>query len=459
LRRIIFLLLIAVCGLVFSFPSYAENTISNYIEEIRYGQTSNGVRVVFDLSRKTDFRAFVLDNPYRVVVDIPNAGWKFSKSGGVPNNSVIKSYRSGDLENGLTRVVFDVRGPSLINKIFALDKGGDRKDRLVLDIDSVSRNMFEARRKDVFGSKDLKSSSSSPVVAQSSTPASAISSKLVPAKAEVPQAVNQVKETPKKAETKTLVISESSKAVSSTPSMPKKRPEPKHDKYVVVIDPGHGGADPGAVANGVMEKNITLALARALRDKMHATGRYNVVMTRDRDYYIKLQDRKEIARKVNADLFISLHADSIDRNNVRGASIYTLSEKASDGETARLAESENNSGFVAGVDLGHESQEVADILLDLAMREKMNESNMFAKILESSLHVNKVNLLPNSTRSAGFAVLKAPDVPSILLEMGFISNSQEAKLLNTSEFREKVSNSILKGVDNYFRKIEELQKF
>ena len=191
---------------------------------------------------------------------------------------------------------------------------------------------------------------------------------------------------------------------------------------------------------------------------MEETGRYTVVLTRNKDFYVKLRERLNISRKVNADLFISIHADSIDRKGVRGASIYTLSEKASDAETARLAEDENNSGFVAGVDLGQESQEVADILLDLAMREKMNESNMYARMLKHALIKKKVRLLPNSHRSAGFAVLKAPDVPSVLIEIGFISNPREAKLLKSRKFQRKVGSSILKGTDSYFRKIKALQK-
>jgi len=183
-----------------------------------------------------------------------------------------------------------------------------------------------------------------------------------------------------------------------------------------------------------------------------------VVLTRDRDFYIKLHERVDISRRVKGDLFISLHADKIDRKGTRGDSIYTLSEKGSDAETERLAESENKAGFVAGVDLDQESEDVADILLDLAMREKMNESNMFARMLKGALNGGNIRLLPNSHRSAGFAVLKAPDVPSVLIEMGFISNPEEAKLLSSSQFQRNLASSITQGVDAYFRKIRALQK-
>lgn len=181
-------------------------------------------------------------------------------------------------------------------------------------------------------------------------------------------------------------------------------------------------------------------------------------MTRDTDRFIQLRERVNIARTKGGDLFVSLHADKIGRTNVRGASIYTLSENASDAETARLADQENRAGIVSGVDLSSESADVADILLDLAMREKMNESNLLARYLEDALRRKSVRLLPNSHRSAGFAVLKAPDIPSLLLEIGFLSNPQEAKLLNSNEFQDKISEAILEGIDAYFAKIRSLQK-
>jgi N-acetylmuramoyl-L-alanine amidase len=231
------------------------------------------------------------------------------------------------------------------------------------------------------------------------------------------------------------------------------------ERRVVIIDAGHGGGDPGAIGpNGIREKNITLAIAQTIKRVMEDSGRYTVYLTRDKDFYIPLRQRVDISRQKKGDLFISIHADKIGRSNVRGASIYTLSENASDAETARLADAENNAGVVAGVDLAAESADVADILLDLAMREKMNESNLLARYLEDALRRKSVRLLPNSHRSAGFAVLKAPDVPSVLIESGFLSNNDEAKLLNSSDFHLKFSKAVLEGVDTYFEKIRALQK-
>ena len=230
-------------------------------------------------------------------------------------------------------------------------------------------------------------------------------------------------------------------------------------KYTVVIDAGHGGQDPGAVAHGLREKNITLAVAQALRQQLEETGRYRVVMTRARDVYIKLHERVDLSRREEGDLFVSIHADMMERSNTRGASIYTLSSTASDAETARLADDANNSGVVAGVDLRTESEDVAGILLDLAMREKMNESSLLARFIEESFRRESIRLLPNSHRSAGFAVLKAPDIPAVLIETGFLSNPEEARLLSTPQFQRKIAEAISLGIDAYFRKIEALQKF
>ena len=467
MRKKIILLLFIVFSLLTPSHTYAGNSANNYIKNIRYGTFNNGTRVVFDLSNKTDFRAFTLNDPYRVVIDMPKLKWKHPKSGFLSGNKLIKDYRSGELDNGLTRVVFDLKEPALINKAFHLNKGSNSDHRLVLDIKKASKNYFAGGSKEIFGNKNLGSSKHIKEERISAT----LPNKAIKKKEKTIRTVPTTKITSNPKEIRILGGSKSygetqerklkiANPIYKTPEKPKKKPKyVSKDKHVIVIDAGHGGADPGATLNGYYEKNITLAIAKILRKEMLESGRYKVVMTRDKDKYIKLKDRKEIARKSKADLFISIHADSIARKNVRGASIYTLSENASDAETARLAESENNAGYVAGVDLGHESQEVADILLDLAMRGKMNESNMFAKMLEKALRGDKVRLLSNAHRSAGFAVLKAPDVPSVLIEVGFLSNKREAKLLSTYSFQKKVSKAVLNGTDKYFRKIEALQKF
>jgi N-acetylmuramoyl-L-alanine amidase len=230
-------------------------------------------------------------------------------------------------------------------------------------------------------------------------------------------------------------------------------------KPVIVIDAGHGGVDPGALgANGVYEKQVTLNMARALKEELEKTGRYKVLLTRNKDAYLKLYKRVEFARANHADLFISLHADSIGKSNVRGASIYTLSEKASDEQTALLADRENRADLIAGMDLNTSDEQVATILVDLTMRDTMNQSKFFANKLVGHMEDGSIQMLDNPHRFAGFAVLKAPDIPSVLIEMGFMSNPREAEQMNKPEYRRTLARSLIKGIDGYFAKLQQMQR-
>ncbi len=223
-------------------------------------------------------------------------------------------------------------------------------------------------------------------------------------------------------------------------------------KPLIIIDAGHGGDDPGAIGpRGSQEKDIVLTFAKALDDALTATGKYRVMLTRDTDQFIILHERVKIARKVKGDLFISLHADSAPDDDARGLSVYTLSEKASDAQTEALAARENKVDIIGGMDLSGEREDVADILISLAQRETRSQSALLADLLATSLG-NHVRLLPNTHRFAGFAVLKAPDIPSVLIETGFISNPAEEKLLKTKEYRQKLVGGIVGGVNSYFAK-------
>lgn len=235
---------------------------------------------------------------------------------------------------------------------------------------------------------------------------------------------------------------------SMNPPVPKEKPKPPLP--MVVIDPGHGGQDPGAIAvGGAYEKDITLAMAKELRRQLLATGRYRVALTRDRDVFIPLRDRPAIARAKGADLFISLHADSITSNQVRGLSVYTLSEKASDREAEMLAQRENQSDAIVGIDLSVQSADIANILIGMSRRDTMNQSRRFASLLLKNLDP-KIAVLPGPLRSAGFAVLTAPDVPAVLVEMGYLSHSQDARLLGSDAHRKRMAGSLLRAVDGYF---------
>lgn len=227
-------------------------------------------------------------------------------------------------------------------------------------------------------------------------------------------------------------------------------PKKEAAKPLIVIDPGHGGVDPGTIAaDGTREKDIVLQYAEALQEKLAESGKYRVMLTRDDDSFIKLRQRFEIARREKAALFISLHADAAPAN-VRGVSVYTLSEKSSDEEAEALAARENKSDVLAGIDLDQERKDVADILISLAQRETKNRSATLADLLVVALQ-SKVTLVPRAHRFAGFAVLKAPDIPSVLIELGFLSHRQDAKLLKSKSYRNKAVAGIASGIDAYFR--------
>ncbi len=239
---------------------------------------------------------------------------------------------------------------------------------------------------------------------------------------------------------------------SGTPKVARPRSKP-----VIVIDPGHGGIDPGTIGkNKTVEKRLVLEYAKAIKAKLQKTNRYKVVLTREDDRFIILRNRVAIARKAKADLFISVHADSAPEHFARGLSVYTLSEKASDQEAAALAARENTADVLAGMDLSNEREDVADILISLAQRETNNYSATLADLLVISME-DRVPLLPNPHRFAGFAVLKAPDIPSVLVETGFLSNVSEEKQLKSKAYQDKVASGVVAGVDAYFAQKEETE--
>lgn len=239
------------------------------------------------------------------------------------------------------------------------------------------------------------------------------------------------------------------------PPPTKAQPLPKvagnDNRPLVVIDAGHGGVDPGAInpETGLREKDVTLKIAKAIRDKLLESGRVRVALTRSDDRYLVLRERYGIARRLHGDLFISVHCDSVGSGEASGASVYTLSEVASDKEAARLAARENKADVIAGVDLGDEAADVSSILIDLAQRETMNNSAGFARLLGREARP----LIPTKTvfhRMASLMVLKAPDMPSILFETGYISNARDAAFLDSREGRNKIAESVTRAVEIHF---------
>ncbi|MDX1400831.1 MAG: N-acetylmuramoyl-L-alanine amidase [Kiloniellales bacterium] len=390
-----------VLALVFAVFGFGTAQASPEVREVRFGEHPDKIRFVLELSEALAFRAFTLPDPFRVVVDLSEAEWLAPERGGQFPVGPIKAMRQGRFEAGVMRVVLDLDRPVNIVGAFILPPKGGKPHRFVMDLSILTNRetavgAVAAGQERVFVSK-------------------------TPLQEPLPRIAEL-----------------------------RPRRKPLEAYPMIIIDPGHGGVDPGGMSvAGYNEKTLTLEYGKALRAALLATKRYRVTMTREDDRFIKLRDRIAVAQRAGGQLFISLHANTHPSNKIRGASVYTVSEKASDEEAARLAESENAADVLAGINLAHQPDDVRDILLDLTWRETKNLSKQFADTMISK--VGKVNpLLPNAHRFAGFAVLKSPSVPSILLEIGYMSNPAEARKLRSEAHREKIVRSIIKAIDDYF---------
>ena len=380
--------------ILIALPSAAEKTV---VSNVRLGEQGELTRLVIDMSEGggAPQNVFTLADPFRVVIDFPEVDFQLPANAGQAARGLVSGFRFGQFQAGLSRIVVDTTGPVAIDRHFALAPQSGFGHRLVIDLKSV-----------------------------------------VPA--EFAQSVGLGR--PVQEPTATL-------PPISTPSEPT---DQRDGKRVIVIDAGHGGVDPGAHGqSGVNEKDVVLAFAQQFAAQLRTSGRYEVHLTRDSDRFIPLRERVNITRRHDADLFISIHADAIDRTSVSGMSIYTLSETSSDKEAAALAAKENMSDVIAGVDLQGESSEVTDILIDLAQRETKNFSVRFAQTVVRNAD-GATNLLDRTHRFAGFRVLKAPDVPSVLVELGFLTNRSDERNLTSSSWRNRVAGTLVQSVDSYF---------
>ncbi|MGB6541836.1 MAG: N-acetylmuramoyl-L-alanine amidase [Xanthobacteraceae bacterium] len=359
----------------------------------RLGGDESQTRFVMDLSRKIDLHAFTLADPYRVVLDIPQVTFALAPKTGESGRGLIKAFRFGLVMPGGSRMVFDLAKPVRIDKAFAIDASVDAPARLVLELVASDRESFLRKV--------------------------ALDSRLT--RPEVPNA--------------------------GRPQTNGGDPRP-----LVALDPGHGGIDTGTKGpNGEQEKDIVLDFAQRLRERIEKSGKYRVVMTRSDDTFVALADRVHIARNAGAALFVSIHADALPHGegDAQGASVYTLSETASDSEAARLAEKENRADVIAGVDLKTEPDDVAGILIDLAERETKSFSVQFAHKLVAEMKA-AARLHKTPLKSAGFRVLRAPDVPSVLVELGYVSNRQDLQSLLSDQWRNRTADSIAQAIDGYF---------
>ena len=446
--------------------------------DLRVGVSDDRTRFVMDLTGPVKFSYFALVDPYRLVIDLPELGWQLPTRPLPKNVGLIKSLRYGLFKAGASRVVLDMVGPMRIAGAFLVPPSANRGHRLVVDMEpsdhaSFMAELVEPRRARARAERRARP----PAPARETARAGAdlpvpnrkprargdrrvvaidpgrdrASSKAEPVEPRRARARAQGRIRPP------APARETARATPDLP-VPNRKPRARGGRRVIAIDPGHGGVDPGAIGrSGVLEKDITLRTARILKRRLERSGRYRVVLTRNRDVFIRLRDRIAIARRYDADLFISLHADSIRRAGIRGLSVYTLSEKASDKEAAELADKENKADLIAGIDLSAETPEVTDILIDLAQRETMNESVRFAAVLVQEMR-RVTKLLRKTHRFAGFAVLKAPDIPSVLVEMGFLSNRQDERALRQESYRARIADSVAQAIERYFERIEQAQR-
>ena len=350
----------------------SNNTFSkqNTIKNIRTSDKADNVttRIVLDLSQKTAYSVFTLDNNPRLVIDLEaNENKEIYEL----KSKIVSKVRISNNGKGVIRLVFDLKHRASIEKHFYLNRNEKKLYRLVID------------------------------------------------------------------------LKHDKKVISRKKNVKPKKP------FTITIDPGHGGLDPGAVRYGYQEKNITLLAAKELKSLLDKKN-YKVFLTRNKDEFISLSQRRKTAKKNNSDLFISIHVDSVKKKSTRGTSIYTLSDKASDKVTAMLAERENKVDLIAGIDKELDN-EVFSILLDLQRRDTENASASFAEIYVRKIRKNGYRALRRPHRQAGFAVLKSPDIPSVLIELGFLSNPKDAKYLSNKDTRSRVLKVLSEAIFDYIK--------
>jgi N-acetylmuramoyl-L-alanine amidase len=348
------------------------------------------MRVVLNFDSEPNPQWLLLRAPHRLVVDLPETKFLLHPDD-LKAAGLVQDVRYGHLQEGKSRLILTSKGPFTVERLDVIKNEDGPGYRLVVDLIAASDRQFEE------------------------------------------------------------ALAEQSQTTGATVATPKsdrlgKAPADAARPFTIVIDPGHGGIDGGAKGgSGTEEKTITLAFALELKAKLASTGKYDVHMTREKDEFLRLDERVRIARQHEADLFISIHADTIRLKGIRGATVYTVSDKASDEEAEALAIRENLSDQLAGMEIEGEKQEVADILVDLIRRETHNFSIRFARSLIGEL-ANTVGLINNPHRFAGFKVLKAPDVPSVLVELGYMSNPKDEAQLRDPDWRGKAATSISNAI-------------
>ncbi|KAB2697521.1 N-acetylmuramoyl-L-alanine amidase [Brucella intermedia] len=372
--------------LVQSVSVYAADRVASPLAALTFRMAGDDLRtrIVVMFDREPKLSTLLLDNPHRLVVDLPETRFGFDEKSLEPRG-LVSRVRYGLVGKGRSRLILTLRGPFKVEDLRVLKNESASGYRLVADIVATSDREFADQLQ---GRKEITSSTD-----------------------------------------------RDEKPVQAASQNGTARP------FTIMIDPGHGGIDSGAESlSGIKEKDLTLAFGQALRDRLAQDKNIKVLMTREDDTFLRLSERVRIARQHEADLFISIHADTINQHDIRGATVYTISDKASDSVARAMAERENKSDTLAGA-APEEQPEVTDILLDLTRRETHTFSLSFAEKVIHSLQ-GQVNLINNPHRFAGFQVLRAPDVPSVLIEIGYLSNAEDEKLISNPEWRKKLADRL-----------------
>lgn len=418
----------AICLSCLAGPIHAASTV----RDVSLLPHSEGVRVVVDLGRKVPFEQRTLDGPPRLVIDLPDVSWQLPGQRGSRSYRFVKGFRFGKLQGGVSRLVVDVDRPFKIDKVFELPPSDTSGHRIVTDLLPLPRGAAMTPQR--MTSSDVAPAASPPRPQARPRPRDGDPS------AGTDEAANQRRDAQR-------VPARGQK----TTHLPAPRPTFTLAKRMIVLDPGHGGIDPGASGKrGTYEKNVVLSMALELRRQLLDSGRYDVVLTRGDDSFVRLRDRLQIARASAGHLFLSLHADSLSNaDNVHGAAVYTLSNKASSEEAARLASNENRADILGGIDLSHHEPVVTQILIDLAQRDANSKSLTFADILVEELAAT-TKMLRKQKQQAGFVVLKSPDMPSALVELGYLSNRDDEKRLNDQDHLADLAEAVMEAIDRYF---------
>lgn len=391
--KLMLFLLVAVCVCGRSPAVFAQSAGEKpaiIADDLRITTDSNTkTRVVVTVSSSVEAKTFVIERPNRVVVEFQEVGFHLAEDKGRRKLGLVSTIRYGLFAPGRSRMVIELTQPATVAAISS-EPRPDGRIGLVIELVKVDREVFrKAVLADALANASRQNTSVAPLSLSSDT-----------------------------------------------------RP-------LIMIDPGHGGIDPGAKAGDTMEKDIVFAFAKTLKEHLDRKGRYRVQLTRDQDVFIALGERVNMARAARADIFISIHADTISSSQVRGMTVYSGSERATDAESARLAEKENEADAVGGIEVAQAPEGIADILQELTLRETRSFSNRLALSVVSNL--NKIMPLnKNPHREAGFRVLRAPDIPSVLVELGYMSSRQDIDLLLSQEWRDQSAAALAKALDQYF---------